>query len=242
MANPKSLHTFSGAEVDVTWDSRLCIHVGECGRAEGDLFVGGRKPWCQPDLVSADEVAQVVERCPTGALAHTRKDGGPAEAAPARNTVTVANNGPLYVTGDLRVAGAATGPVGRIGRPRGPPPARPAPIARAIPMPGTRTRVALCRCGQSANKPFCDGRHEKVGFVDRGAIGSVGKGVEADGGVLEIKRAKNGPLLLSGNVEIRAGSGRVAWRGTKAALCRCGQSGNKPFCDGSHVGAGFEAE
>jgi CDGSH-type Zn-finger protein/uncharacterized Fe-S cluster protein YjdI len=218
MANPKSVHTFSGAEVDVTWDSRLCIHVGECGRAEGDLFVGGRKPWCQPDLVSADEVAQVVERCPTGALAHTRKDGGPAEAAPARNTVTVANNGPLYVTGDLRVAGAADD------------------------MPGTRTRVALCRCGQSANKPFCDGRHEKVGFVDRGAIGSVGKGVEADGGVLEIKRAKNGPLLLSGNVEIRAGSGRVAWRGTKAALCRCGQSGNKPFCDGSHVGAGFEAE
>ncbi len=218
MANPKSVHTFSGAEVDVTWDSRLCIHVGECGRAEGDLFVGGRKPWCQPDLVSADEVAQVVERCPTGALAHTRKDGGPAETAPARNTVTVANNGPLYVTGDLRVAGAADD------------------------MPGTRTRVALCRCGQSANKPFCDGRHEKVGFVDRGAIGSVGKGVEADGGVLEIKRAKNGPLLLSGNVEIRAGSGRVAWRGTKAALCRCGQSGNKPFCDGSHVGAGFEEE
>ncbi len=218
MANPKSVHTFSGAEVDVTWDSRLCIHVGECGRAEGDLFVGGRKPWCQPDLVSADEVAQVVERCPTGALAHTRKDGGPAETAPARNTVTVANNGPLYVTGDLRVAGAADD------------------------MPGTRTRVALCRCGQSANKPFCDGRHEKVGFVDRGAIGSVGKGVEADGGVLEIKRAKNGPMLLSGNVEIRAGSGRVAWRGTKAALCRCGQSGNKPFCDGSHVGAGFEAE
>ncbi len=218
MANPKSVHTFSGAEVDVTWDSRLCIHVGECGRAEGDLFVGGRKPWCQPDLVSADEVAQVVERCPTGALAYTRKDGGPAEAAPARNTVTVANNGPLYVTGDLRAAGAADD------------------------MPGTRTRVALCRCGQSANKPFCDGRHEKVGFVDRGAIGSVGKGVEADGGVLEIKRAKNGPLLLSGNVEIRAGSGRVAWRGTKAALCRCGQSGNKPFCDGSHVGAGFEAE
>ncbi len=218
MANSKSVHTFSGAEVDVTWDSRLCIHVGECGRAEGDLFVGGRKPWCQPDLVSADEVAQVVERCPTGALAYTRKDGGPAEAAPARNTVTVANNGPLYVTGDLRVAGAAED------------------------MPGTRTRVALCRCGQSANKPFCDNTHEKVGFVDRGAIGSVGKGAEGEGGVLEIKRAKNGPLLLSGNVEIHAGSGRVAWRGAKAALCRCGQSGNKPFCDGSHVGAGFEAE
>lgn len=218
MPDSKSVHTFPGAEVDVTWDSRLCIHVGECGRAEGDLFVGGRKPWCQPDLVTADEVAQVVERCPTGALAYTRKDGGAAEAAPERNTVTVANNGPLYVTGDLRVAGAADD------------------------MPGTRTRVALCRCGQSANKPFCDNTHEKVGFVDRGAIGSVGKGVDAVGGVLEIKRAKDGPLLLSGNVEIRAGSGRVAWRGVKAALCRCGQSGNKPFCDGSHVGAGFEAE
>ena len=75
----KDIFTYPGAETDVHWDQRLCIHIGECGRAEGDLFVGGRKPWCQPDLVQIRNVTDVVERCPTGALTYQRKDGGDAE-------------------------------------------------------------------------------------------------------------------------------------------------------------------
>jgi CDGSH-type Zn-finger protein len=57
-----------------------------------------------------------------------------------------------------------------------------------------------------------------------------------------VSPAPNGPLLLSGNFTIAAASGRRAWRGTKAALCRCGHSNNKPFCDGSHKRVGFQAE
>ena len=64
--------------------------------------------------------------------------------------------------------------------------------------------------------------------------------MESLGGKLEINRAPNGPLLLSGNFCIRASSSRVAFEG--AALCRCGQSKNKPFCDGAHKAAGFEAD
>ena len=59
---------------------------------------------------------------------------------------------------------------------------------------------------------------------------------------MAIKGLKNGPLLVSGNLSIVSGSGRVAWKGTKAALCRCGNSKNKPFCDGAHTAAGFEAD
>ena len=69
MSEKKHLFTYPGEEVDVTWDRRLCIHIGECGRAKNDLFVGGRDPWCQPDLVDQADVLDVVERCPTGALA-----------------------------------------------------------------------------------------------------------------------------------------------------------------------------
>ena len=54
--------TYKGANADVQWDGRLCIHIGECGRAKNELFVGGRDPWCQPDSVSSDEVAEVVNR------------------------------------------------------------------------------------------------------------------------------------------------------------------------------------
>jgi CDGSH-type Zn-finger protein len=62
------------------------------------------------------------------------------------------------------------------------------------------------------------------------------------GGPLTIKHAKNGPLLLIGQFEIVASSGRGAWRGARAALCRCGRSQNKPFCDGGHAKADFTAD
>ena len=95
---------------------------------------------------------------------------------------------------------------------------------------------------KKTNKISHKKNHEKEAFRDRGALGETGKGFDQPGGTLEIKRAPNGPLLLSGNLTIVAASGRRAWKGTKAALCRCGASKNKPFCDGSHVDAGFEAE
>ncbi len=97
-------------------------------------------------------------------------------------------------------------------------------------------------CGQSKNKPLCDNSHLKAGFEDYGAVGEKGDGLEADGGKLTIKSVPNGPLLLSGNFAIVAGSGRIAWQGKQAALCRCGHSKNRPFCDGSHKQAGFKAD
>ena len=213
----KKVFNYDGAQADVHWDGRLCIHIGECGRAPNDLFVGGRQPWCQPDQASPDEVAEVVNLCPTGALTYLRKDGGEVEAADAENVVSVMYNGPLYVRGDLEVEGTSGD------------------------MPGVRFRAALCRCGQSKNKPFCDNSHEDAGFKDYGAVGDGGEGFYAPGGTLKVGRAPNGPLLLSGNFSIVAASGRKAWKGTKAALCRCGHSQNKPFCDGAHKKAGFEA-
>ncbi|TPV95215.1 MAG: hypothetical protein B7733_11170 [Myxococcales bacterium FL481] len=209
---------YPGKDVTVRWDQRLCIHVGECGRARGDLFVGGRQPWCQPDAVSPQEAVDVVDRCPTGSLTYIRHDGGASETADRTNRIVVQNNGPLMVRGDLAIDGAADD------------------------MPGVRFRAALCRCGHSKNKPFCDNAHEDADFVDRGAVGETGEDPSAEPGPLTIKRAKDGPLLLSGPVEVVASSGRPAWQGTKAALCRCGQSKNKPFCDGAHKAAGFQAD
>lgn len=213
----KKVFKYDGAEADVHWDGRLCIHIGECGRANNDLFVGGRQPWCQPDQVSPDEVVEVVGRCPTGALTYLRKDGGEGESADSENVVSIMYNGPLYVRGDLEVDGAED-------------------------MRGVNFRAALCRCGQSKNKPFCDNSHEEAAFKDYGAVGDQGEGFDAPGGTLKVSRAPNGPLLLNGNFTIVAASGRKAWSGTKAALCRCGHSANKPFCDGAHKAAAFQAD
>lgn len=209
---------YSGKAATVSWNGKLCIHISECGRASGDLFIGGRKPWCQPDMAPNDEVVEVVLRCPSGALSVNIADGSYSETAPASNTIQVSYNGPLFVKGDLDIEGA------------------PADV------PGLKFRAALCRCGQSKNKPYCDNSHEAAGFKDYGAVGQSGSGVDETGGPLTVKLAQDGPILVRGNVKIVAASGRDAWQGKQAALCRCGASNNKPFCDGEHKKIGFKSE
>ncbi|MBS1162716.1 MAG: hypothetical protein H6R03_612, partial [Burkholderiaceae bacterium] len=100
-----------------------------------------------------------------------------------------------------------------------------------------------CRCGRSRRKPYCDGRsHSTAGFVATGEPATVSAEPLAErGGPLKIDALPDGPLKLSGNVEILSGTGRVVMRTTSARLCRCGASENKPFCDGSHARAGFRS-
>jgi len=215
----KKKFSYKGQSIHVQWDGQLCIHVAECGHAKGELFVGGRKPWCEPDRATDDEVREVVMRCPTGSLTCQLPDGSPVEEPAAReNTVHVTHNGPLYLRGELAIDSAPED------------------------APGLKRRAALCRCGQSKNKPFCDNSHVNAEFTDSGAVGETGQKPESTGGELSVSPIKDGPLMVKGNISISAGSGRVAWHGTKAALCRCGESGNKPFCDGTHKKVGFTSD
>ena len=124
----------------VYWEPKYCIHSANCIRGLPQVFNPQRRPWIEIDAASADEIAATVMRCPTGALSFARLDGGPDETPSAETTVMPRPNGPLFVRGDLRI----TAPDGTLIR--------------------EATRMALCRCGQSENKPFCDGSHRRVGF------------------------------------------------------------------------------
>jgi CDGSH-type Zn-finger protein/uncharacterized Fe-S cluster protein YjdI len=214
----KTVFQYPGKKATVSWNSRLCIHVAECGRAKGELFVGGRDPWCLPDLTTNEEVSDVVNRCPTGALTVDFTDGSGKEPPEPVNTVNGAYNGPVVVRGHLTIEDAPAD------------------------APGLAFRAALCRCGKSRTKPFCDNSHEKEGFSDYGAVGETGTDEFVAGGELTIKQIKDGPLMFDGNLTIRNSSGRDAWRGERVALCRCGESANKPFCDGTHKRTGFKSE
>jgi CDGSH-type Zn-finger protein len=60
----------------------------------------------------------------------------------------------------------------------------------------------------------------------------------------KITVSNNGSLRIEGEIEIYDGAGNkydLAGR-TTIGLCRCGQSNNKPFCDGSHARCGFESQ
>jgi CDGSH-type Zn-finger protein len=109
------------------------------------VFVPEARPWVVVDAADADAVAATIEACPTGALHYRRLDGGPEEQPQEQTTVEPRPNGPLFVRGSVRIAD----PDGRILR--------------------EDTRVALCRCGASQNKPFCDGSHLRIGFTTASA-------------------------------------------------------------------------
>ncbi len=203
-------------DINVTFDAERCIHSKECIHGLPEVFDVEKRPWIQPDRSEPDTVAEVVMQCPTGALQFARKDGGEKEPVPEENTVTVAKDGPLYVRGDVEIQEHDGGAFLE------------------------DTRIALCRCGESRNKPFCDNSHKNSGFRD---AGSLDKGSYEDssetGGRLEVKLTPNGPLFLKGEFEIRDAEGEPAFRESQAALCRCGHSGSKPFCDGTHGGIGW---
>lgn len=210
---------YAGSGVTVTFDPGRCIHAAECVRSLPAAFDTSRKPWIDASAASAAELKATVMRCPTGALHVVEPDGTDPEPVPARNMVTVRPNGPLYVRGDLEIE-------------------TPEGVVRD-------TRAALCRCGASARKPFCDGSHREAGFRHDGRfeLGTPIAPPAGDGdGPLRIRPSKRGPLLFDGILEIRS-AGLEKWaRIQHPALCRCGQSKRKPFCDATHNEVGFDTE
>ncbi len=213
---PKKIHKYPGNEIDVTWDKVRCLHVAECILGLRTVFDTGQSPWVQPNNEPANQVASVIHRCPTGALQYTRKDGGPAEIPDAQNTVRVAAEGPVYVRGAVEIVmGGET-------------------VAE--------TRMALCRCGHSTNKPYCDGSHSRVGFEDDGRGTQKAVAETLPTGKIVVTPRPNGSILFEGPLEVQSSDGRILFRGEKVSLCRCGASQTKPFCDGSHKTSGFTAE
>jgi len=217
----KSFQTYEGKSVTVNYDASRCIHVGECVRGLGQVFDTKKTPWINPDNAAVEDVVEVIKRCPTGALKFIRKDGGVAEQPEAINCITVSADGPLYVQGRIQ-----------INRPDG-----------SVLL--NDTRVAFCRCGATMHPPYCDERHEKIGFSASGdkplVCPASAKEVKEDE-ILRITPMENGPLILGGPVKIYTTNGECIFQGTKAALCRCGASSMKPFCDGTHTRIDFKSE
>lgn len=203
-----------GTHLTVLFEGRRCIHSRHCVLDAPTVFKANTPgAWIHPDNAPVEALVGVAQACPSGAIRYERRDGGAEESAPLVNQLRIRENGPYAVHAPLRIAGRDDG-----------------------------FRATLCRCGQSKNKPWCDGAHAEAGFSATGepASGDVTP-LAARDGALEVEPRRNGPLLVRGNLEICAGTGRTVARVTEARLCRCGQSSRKPFCDGSHVAAGFEA-
>jgi CDGSH-type Zn-finger protein/uncharacterized Fe-S cluster protein YjdI len=213
------IHEYQAEAITVRYDVKRCIHAEECVKRLSAVFNPKQRLWIQPANASADQIAETVSHCPTGALHYERNDGGAPEATPTTNTIHIDPDGALYLRGDIEIIRADG-----------------ATIIQEV-------RVALCRCGASENKPFCDNTHQKTGFQDPGlpAERPDDEGV-ASGGRLTVRPSVNGPLAIEGNFEVISADGRVIYRGKQNWFCRCGNSHNKPFCDKTHRKIGFVAD
>jgi CDGSH-type Zn-finger protein/uncharacterized Fe-S cluster protein YjdI len=203
-----------GRALTLKYETKRCIHARHCVLGQPGVFIANvQGPWLDPDATSTEGLITVAHMCPSGAIRYARKDGGAEEAAPPVNLVQIRENGPLGLRAELILDGE------RIGY-----------------------RATLCRCGASQNKPFCDGSHNAIAFSASGEPATrPSEPLAARGGPLDIRPQKNGPLVVRGNLEICAGTGRTVDRVTSARLCRCGGSANKPFCDGTHAINGFQS-
>ena len=204
-----------GESVTIMFEAKRCIHARFCVLQQPAVFkanVSG--PWLAPDEASSVEaLVAVAQACPSGAIQYVRQDGGRAEEPPTVNLIQIRENGPLALRADIQLDNS---PIGY--------------------------RATLCRCGKSNNKPFCDGAHLAANFSATGepVVADITTLAQRDG-VLTVRPQKNGPLSVSGSMEMISGTGRTFSRTSTAVLCRCGQSKSKPFCDGSHVSANFRA-
>ncbi len=213
------IHDYQGQGIIVQYEPKRCIHAEKCVQGLPTVFNRGMRIWIQPERATNDDIVAVIEQCPTGALHYQRTDAGAPETIPQQSTIQIDPNGPLHLRGDVEIV-SSTGS-----------------------LVLNDTRVALCRCGASQYKPFCDNSHLEAGFVDPGlpAISSI-KDLPDGESRMVITLNQNGPIGVSGNFQILNANGDVIFQGTETWLCRCGGSKNKPFCDKTHRTNGFQAD
>ncbi len=154
MAENPNNRQYTNGEITVFWKPETCIHATICFMKLRKVFNPAKRPWVDMSGASTEEIIKVVDQCPTDALTwkwnkdltdaeKTRPKGEAAadEVVPTPVTdVMIIENGPAIIKGKFKV----TDGTGKLIE--------------------TSGQIAICRCGASRNKPFCDGTHHVTGF------------------------------------------------------------------------------
>lgn len=139
---------YTNGEVTVVWKPKTCIHSTLCWKGLLEVFNPKEKPWIKMGGASTEKIIEQVRKCPSGALSYYLNDETPsnetedkvvAESASIMK-IQVSHNGPYLIKTECLIVHSD---------------------GREETKTGT---VALCRCGASANKPYCDGNHRKIDF------------------------------------------------------------------------------
>jgi uncharacterized Fe-S cluster protein YjdI len=135
---------YTNGEVTIVWQPDLCIHAGNCVKGLPEVFNAKAKPWINAEGAGTEKIIDQIKKCPSGALSYYMNEGEeqPAPGSGTALEVEALKDGPLMVKGRVKVTKANGEEENR------------------------EKATAFCRCGASANKPYCDGAHRKIGFKD----------------------------------------------------------------------------
>lgn len=135
---------YSNGEVTIVWKPSACIHSTLCWKGElglPEVFNPRVKPWIKPAGASSEKIIDAVKRCPSGALSfYYNEEQEVKPEVSAEIKIEAVPNGPLLVYGNILVKDSKGNEMKR------------------------NNVTALCRCGKSENKPYCDGNHIKHNF------------------------------------------------------------------------------
>ena len=216
----KPIKRYGAGRLVISYDESRCIFARQCENRLPSVFNRAKDPWIKPEKADRPElVTSAVTHCPSGALKFKYLSNDAPKEQPDREAICrIQQNGPLHFRGEMRL------------------------FAEDRSLVGTETRLALCRCGASENKPYCDNRCRETGFKDLGQIPIISREPRPDFQThLQIRPIKNGPLEVEGNLTIMDEFNNWQVKEDKTRLCRCGQSRNKPYCDNSHIFTRFRS-
>lgn len=141
-------HKYTNGELTILWKPDTCIHSSICWKGLIEVFNPRQKPWVKMEGATTEKIIEQVKKCPSGALSYYLIAEATTEESPDKVVAESANitkievsaNGPYLIKTECLIVHSD---------------------GREETKTGT---VALCRCGASENKPYCDGHHRKIGF------------------------------------------------------------------------------
>lgn len=133
---------YSNDDITVVWQPAKCIHSTKCFKGMLHVFNPKERPWIKLENAKTEEIISQIKNCPSGALSYYENNEKNVETITTAETIIEPMpNGPLLVYGNINVkSGENT-------------------------IKQSNKVTAFCRCGQSNNKPYCDGTHAKINFV-----------------------------------------------------------------------------
>lgn len=141
---PDKKKHYKGKSIIIHDNRGICSHSGHCIKNLPAVFRLKERPWIDPDGADIEEIKRVIKLCPSGALSYTDGDEETKDFF-EKAEIHIAKNGPYCVRGDIEITDVDLGD------------------------DATKEHYTLCRCGDSGNKPRCDGTHWYSGFKDNEA-------------------------------------------------------------------------